>query len=139
MLDTKSIYCIIPLIWSSRTGKHSSIYFYGKGSKNRDCLIQGRNWRQTGKDMRELPGMIAMYPSKIFPDFPGGLWLGICLPMQGTPVWFWPRKTQHGSGQLSPYTTTAEPVHCNDWSPHTLEPVLCNKRSNHKENPTHHN
>ena len=72
MLDTKSVYCIIPSILSSRTGKHSRIYLYGKGSKNRDCLIQGRNWRRTGRDMRELPGMIAMHPIKIFPDVPGG-------------------------------------------------------------------
>jgi len=39
------------------------------------------------------------------------LWLRISLPMQGT--WFYPQsgKIPHASGQLSPCTTTTEPVH----------------------------
>ena len=42
------------------------------------------------------------------------------IPDQGT-------KIPHASGQLSPCTTTTEPMY--------LEPVLCNKRSHLKEKP----
>ena len=52
-----------------------------------------------------------------------GEWLRIHLPMQGTWVWSWPRKTPHSSGQL------------NYWSPRILEPMLCNKRRYCSEKP----
>ena len=57
-------------------------------------------------------------------------WLRICLAMQWTLVGSLPRKIPHAVEQLSPCTTTTEPM--------CLEPVLYNWRSHHSEKPVQH-
>ena len=46
-------------------------------------------------------------------------------------------KIPYAVGQLSPCTTTTEPVSCKYWSLHTLEPVK--QRSHHNEKPLRSN
>ena len=43
----------------------------------------------------------------------------------------WGTKIPHATGQLSPYTTSTEPM--------CPEPVLCKERSHRSERPTHCN
>jgi len=51
-------------------------------------------------------------------------WIGICLPMQGIPVWplVWEDSTCHGATKPMcldthpPWATTTEPTCCNYWS-----------------------
>ena len=54
-------------------------------------------------------------------------WIGICLPMQGTWVRSLVQKIPHAMEELSPQTTTIEPVQ--------LESVLCNTRSHCERSP----
>ena len=63
----------------------------------------------------------------------------------------WSGKISHAMKQLSPWTTSIEPVlwslwaaisestYCSYWSPNILEPVLCNKRSHSNKKFVCHN
>ena len=77
--------------------------------------------------------------------------LRICLAIQGHWFYPWSRKTPHAVGQLSPCTTTNEPMFwilratttkptCQIyWNPSPQEPVFCSKRGHRNEKPSHHN
>ena len=68
-----------------------------------------------------------------------GLWLRICLPIQGTRVWSRsgkiPQATEQGSSSTQLPSRCSRARNCSCWA-HTPQPLLCNKRSHCSEKPT---
>ena len=71
-------------------------------------------------------------------------WLRICLPMQGTWIWFLIQEEPSCCRANTPichnyWAQALEPLSCNYWSLCAPEPVLCSKRSHHNGQPVHGN